>query len=73
MRDSNFIEKAFSVLLGLVFGLFSFVWWVVCSIGKLVHRVSIDILKNIYARVVAILATLLLIGLGLSSLAHLPH
>jgi hypothetical protein len=71
MRDTNFLDKALSFLLGLVNTIFAIAAWVLTSIGKIIRRIVTDILKNIYARIIALVVTLLLIGLGVSSLAHI--
>lgn len=71
MRDINFLEKLLSVLLGAIFGLFALLWWFVTGIGKIVRRIAIDMLKNLYGRIIAALVGLLLIGLGLSAFTQL--
>lgn len=71
MGETSIIEKILSVLLGTVAGLFLAVWWVIKNIGRLLYRMVIDVLKNIYLRVITFIATLILLGLGLTSLAQL--
>jgi hypothetical protein len=71
MRDGNLMER----ILSFVFGFFFILWLCVSKpvewLLKGLWKVAKDVLRSVYGKVVAGLATLLLAGLGLNFFSRL--
>ena len=65
LREENWLEKLFSIVMGVFAFIFWAVWKCLTLLVQGVWRIACDVMKSAYGKIVAGLATLLLAGLGL--------
>ena len=69
--DRNWAEHIFYFVLGAIAFVFVMVWKLICLIASGIKKVTEDVLKSMYGKIIAGLATLALLGLGMKFFASL--
>lgn len=70
-NDRNWAEHIFYFILGTIAFVFTMIWKLLCLIVSGIKKVLGDILKSMYGKIIAGLATLALVALGMQFFSSL--